>query len=105
MSDPAEAESNAEWARVLDRLIDWAVAQADAAVEEICSYLRASERRQSHDLLPDWARSYARSSLPYRGRGRDRDCSSLRRRLRSHQDGRPRPLGAARPPRARRTPG
>lgn len=74
---PAEAEPNAEWARVLDRLIDWAIAQADAAVEEICDYLnqRAAERA---DI--DWARSHVRGSLP--NRGRDHSCSSLRRRRR-----------------------
>jgi len=75
MSDPwpAEAESNAEWVRALDRLIDWAVAQADAAVEEICGYLnqRAAQPRDP---------GLARGSLP--GRGRDHSCSSLRRRRR-----------------------
>jgi hypothetical protein len=105
--EPA-VESSDDWA-ALDRLISWAIAQGDAAVDEICRYLtqRLNERRAqaAHELLPDWARTYSRRSVPYRGRGRDQACSQLRRRLRAHHGDAQRPIGAERPPRLRRTSG
>jgi hypothetical protein len=105
---PAHAvESTADWSLVLDRLIDWAVAQGDAAADQIYSYLvqRSTERRprRSHDLIPDSEAGYVRQ-MPYRGRGQDEACSSLRRRLRS-QHGCIRPSGNRRPPRQRRISG
>jgi len=112
MPDPAGlmgVESTAEWSLVLDRLIGWAVAQGDAAVDQIQSYLvqRATERRprRSHDLIPDSEAGSVRQSTPYRGRGHDQACSSLRRRLRSQRGCTARPPGNRRPPRQRRMPG
>jgi len=105
--EPA-VESSDDWA-ALDRLISWAIAQGDAAVDEICRYftqrLNARRAQAIHELLPDWARTYSRRSLPYRGRGRDQACLQLRRRLRAHHGDAPRPIGAERPPRLRRMPG
>jgi len=104
-----EVESTAEWSLVLDRLISWAVAQGDAAVDQIQSYLvqRSTERqpRRSHDLIPGSEAGNVRQSTPFRGRGHDQACSSLRRRLRSQHGCTVRPPGNRRPPRHRRLPG
>lgn len=98
-----EVESTADWSLMLDRLISWAVAQGDAAVDQIQNYLvqRSAERRprRSHDLIPGSAAGNVRQSTPYRGRGRDQACSSLRRRLRSQHGCICRPAGSRRPPR------
>jgi hypothetical protein len=102
-------DSTAEWSQVLDRLISWAVAQGDAAVDQIHDYLiqRSTQRRprRSHDLIPGSEAGNVRQSTPYRGRGHDQACSSLRRRLRSQHGCTSRPPGNRRPPRHRRLPG
>ena len=104
-----EVESTADWSLVLDRLINWAVAQGDAAVDQIHDYLvqRSTERRprRSHDLIPDGEAGNVRQATPYRGRGHDQACSSLRRRLRSQHGCITRPPGSRRPPRQRRMSG
>jgi plasmid stabilization system protein ParE len=106
---PLGVESTADWSLVLDRLISWAVSQGDAAVDQIYDYLvrRSAEQqpRRSHDLIPGSASGYARRSTPYRGRGQDQACSSLRRRLRSRHGCIARPPGTRRPPRQRRISG
>ena len=108
-ADHAAPESEENWAGVLDRLISWAFAQGDEAVDQIYAYLQEhsgeNRPRPSHDLLPGWSRTTIGRSLPYRGRGRDEACSELRRRLRAHHGLMPRPLGAERPPRNRRMSG
>jgi plasmid stabilization system protein ParE len=106
---PNDVESTADWSLVLDRLINWAVSQGDAAVDQIYDYLvqRSADRqpRRSHDLIPGSVGRHPRRSTPYRGRGRDQACSSLRRRLRSGHGCIPRPPGSRRPPRQRRISG
>jgi hypothetical protein len=105
MSDPHAAEDRTgargdpDWTKVIDGLIGWAIAQADAAVDEICAYF--ADRPAG---IRGWQRDYPGESFPYRGRGKDHDCSALRRRLRAHHGWGPRPMGAVRPPRRRRLP-
>lgn len=90
-SEPAErqadagapaVESTAEWSEFLDRLINWAVGQGDAAADQIHSYLRqrtdAGSQPQSAGPGAESV-NYRRRSGTYRGR--DRAGSPLRHRL------------------------
>lgn len=83
---------------MLDGLISWAIARADAALDEICAYL--AERPATRG----WLGKYPGESSPFRGRGQDEACSALLRRLRSQRGWGRRPRGAVRPPRLRRLP-
>lgn len=86
------------WAEVMDSLIGWAIARADAAVDEICAYLA------DRPPIRPWQGKYPREAFPFRGRGHDEVCSAMRRRLRLRQAWTPRPMGTVRPPRRRRVP-
>jgi hypothetical protein len=90
--------SGLAWAEFMDSLIDWAVARADAALDELCEFLA------DRPPIRPWQGEYPNESFPYLGRGHDQACSALRRRLRSQQAWAARPMGAVRPPRRRRVP-
>ena len=114
-SDPAErqadagthaVESTAEWSQFLDRLINWAVGQGDAAVDQLHTYFlqrtEAGPEPHSDDSVAESAGGTGYRRQPGSVGGRDRSGPSLRHRPTGCIS---RPLGARRSPRQRRMPG
>lgn len=104
MPDPAEGQRAIEdqppfefaaESQFIDRLIDWAIGQGDAAVDELHTYL--SDRARPQPVAAGPVR-YPRRSGPYWGQGSGTPGFARR----SQHGCSPRPLGGCRP---RRLPG
>lgn len=115
-SDPAEGqadagtdavESTAEWSQFLDRLINWAVGQGDAAVDQLHTYFvqrtdTGSEPQSDHSGVGESAGRTGSRRQPGTAGRLDRSGSSLRHRPACCIS---RPLGVRRSPWQRRMPG
>jgi len=95
-SDFPLVESTADWSQFLDRLINWAVEEGDAAVDQIHAYLRERAAEPG-------AAGYRQR--PASLRGGEQPASAPRRQPRAPHGCIPRPPSAQRPFRQRRMPG